>query len=185
MFSIPWCLIKLPTETLFTSTMRSSRIFYFRGGGESRPQGQKIVWTMFFLCFVLVLNLFYSLQRGSNGFVTEKTILFQGSRRGPTFSRGGGGGGRGLQLFSRGGGVQMLISTETHITCDFQGFRTPYPLLWIRTCPRFVYASKEGYLLGAYPDVKARMNIPRTYVKHSSLVYVIRGIKFPRAIFDL
>ena len=52
-------------------TMRGSRIF----SGGSRPYGQKTVWTNFFL----VLNLFYSLQRGSNGFITEKTILFQGS----------------------------------------------------------------------------------------------------------
>ena len=44
----------------------------------------------FFCLFFLVLNLFYSLQEGSNGFVTEKTILFQGSRGGPTFSGGGG-----------------------------------------------------------------------------------------------
>ena len=37
-----------------------------------------------------VLNLFYGLQRGSNGFIAEKTILilYQGSRGGPLFSRG-------------------------------------------------------------------------------------------------
>ena len=52
----------------------------------------------------LVLNLFYSLQRGSNSFITEKTIIFQGG--GPTFTGG--------PTFSRG--VQMLISIETHIT---------------------------------------------------------------------
>ena len=48
----------------------------------------------------LVLSLFYSLQRGSNGFIAEKTILilYQGSRGGPLFSRGG------VKLFSRGGG---------------------------------------------------------------------------------
>ena len=57
----------------------------------------------------LVLSLFYSLQRGSNGFIAEKTILilYQGSRGG--FSRGG-------------GGVQKLISLETHVrTCYFSG----------------------------------------------------------------
>ena len=62
----------------------------------------------------LVLSLFYSLQRGSNGFIAEKTILilYQGSRGGPLFSRGGG-----CQTFSRGG-VQMLISLEIHVrTC--------------------------------------------------------------------
>ena len=57
----------------------------------------------------LVLSLFYSLQRGSNGFIAEKTILiiYQGSRGGPLFSRGG---------------VQMLFSLETHVrTCYFLG----------------------------------------------------------------
>ena len=65
----------------------------------------------------LVLSLFYSLQRGSNGFIAEKTILilYQGSRGSPIFSRGG------VKLFP-GGGVQMLISLETHVhTCYFPG----------------------------------------------------------------
>ena len=49
------------------------------------------------------------------------------------------GGGGGVQLLPGGGGgggggvrgVQMLISIEPHITCDFPGgggFQTPYPL---------------------------------------------------------
>ena len=74
----------------------------------------------------LVLCLFYSLQRGSNGFIAEKTILilYQGSRGGPLFSRGGG-----CQTFSRGGGFQMLISLETHVrTCYFPGGGCPDPL---------------------------------------------------------
>ena len=42
-----------------------------------------------FCQFYLVLSLFYSLKRGSNGFIAEKTILklYQGSR-----GEGGGGG---------------------------------------------------------------------------------------------
>ena len=81
-----------------------------------------------FCQFYLVLSLFYSLKRGSNGFIAEKTILilYQGSRGGPLFSGGGG-----CPTFSRGG-VQMLISIETHIrTCYFPGggVRTPYPPL--------------------------------------------------------
>ena len=61
--------------------------------------------------------------------ISKKTIIFKGFRGGPTFSRGEGnffhGGG--------GGGVQWVISIETHITCDFTGGggggggRTPYP----------------------------------------------------------
>ena len=73
--------------------------------------------------FYLVLSLFYCLKRGSNGFIAEKTILslYKGSRGGPLFSGGGGGGG-GCPTFFQGGGVQMLISIETHIcTCYFPG----------------------------------------------------------------
>ena len=69
-----------------------------------------------FCQFYLVLSLFYSLQRGFNGLITEKTllILYQGSKGGPLFSSGGGR----CQTFSRG--VQMLVSLETHIrTCYF------------------------------------------------------------------
>ena len=54
----------------------------------------------------------------------KKTIIFQGSRGGPTFSRGGGG----FQLFPVGGGVQLLIPYRTHITFDLPGgggVRTP------------------------------------------------------------
>ena len=77
----------------------------------------------------LVLSLFYSLQRGSNGFIAEKTILilYQGSRGGSLFSRG-----RGVSNFFQGGGVQMLISLESHVrTCYFPGGVSgpPYPPL--------------------------------------------------------
>ena len=44
-------------------------------------------------------------------------VFFQGSRGDPTFSRGEGV----SYIFSKGGGVQMVISIETHITCDFLG----------------------------------------------------------------
>ena len=52
----------------------------------------------------LVLNLVYGLQRGSNGFIAEKTILilYQGCRGGPIFSRGGGE--VGVSNFFQGGG---------------------------------------------------------------------------------
>ena len=51
-----------------------------------------------FCQFYLVLSLFYSLKRGSNSFIAEKTILilYKESRRGPLFP-----GGR--PTFSRGG----------------------------------------------------------------------------------
>ena len=54
----------------------------------------------------------------------QRKLLSKGFRGGPTFSRG-------VQLFQGGGGgggVQMHLSIETHITCDFPGgVRTPYP----------------------------------------------------------
>ena len=76
-------------------------IFFRRwvgGGGGSRLDGQKTVWTMFFL----VINLFYNLQSGSNGFIAE-------GRRGSNFFQG------------------VWVSIETHITCYFPdgGVRTP------------------------------------------------------------
>ena len=72
-------------------------------------------------CF-LVLSLFYSFTEGVQWLfqrkllflkVSEGVQLFQGGRA--TFSM-------------EGGGVQWVISLETHITCDFPGGgRTPYP----------------------------------------------------------
>ena len=86
-----------------------------------------------FCQFYLVLSLFYSLKRGSNGFIAEKTILIlnKGSRGSPLFSGGG------MSNFFPGGrgGVQMLISIETRIcTCYFPGGVSGPPIpLWIHT----------------------------------------------------
>ena len=50
----------------------------------------------------LVLGLFYGLQRWSNGFIAERTILSKGSRGGQHVPVG--------SNFFQGGGIQMLIS---------------------------------------------------------------------------
>ena len=52
-------------------------------GAGGNMRGSRI-----FCQFYLVLGLFYSLKRGSNGFIAEKTILihYQGSRGGPLYS---------------------------------------------------------------------------------------------------
>ena len=75
-----------------------------------------------FCQFYLALRLFYSLQRGSNGLIAEKTILilYRGYRGGPLFSRGGGG-----PTFSRGGGPNANF------------YRNPYTYLLFsrRGCP--------------------------------------------------
>ena len=62
--------------------------------------------------------------------ISKKTIIFKGVRGGPTFSRGGGGRAT-FSMGGGGGGVQWVISIETHRNCDFPGGggRTPYPPL--------------------------------------------------------
>ena len=62
------------------------------GGGGRGPPARKQSEQ----CFFLVINLFYSLQSGSNGFITK-------GRRGSNFFQGVG------------------VSKETHITFDFPG----------------------------------------------------------------
>ena len=88
-----------------------------------------------FCQFYFVLSLFYSLKRGSNGFIAEKTILilYKGSRGGQLFTGGGGGGGS--PTFFQGGGPNAN-SIETHIcTCYFPGGVSGPPTipLWIHT----------------------------------------------------
>ena len=79
----------------------------------------------------LVLSLFYSLQRGSNGLFPRKLFLYftKYPEGGPLFSRG-----EGVSNLFQGGGVQMLISLETHVrTCYFPGGVSGPPIpLWIR-----------------------------------------------------
>ena len=77
----------------------------------------------------LVLSLFYSLQRGSNGFIAEKTILivYQGSRGGPLFSSGGGGGGAG------GPNANFFRNPCTYLLFSGGGGSRPPIPLWIRT----------------------------------------------------
>ena len=81
-----------------------------------------------FCQFHIVLILFYSLKRGSNGFIAEKTILvlYKGSRGGPLFSGGGG-----CPTFSRGGGPNANFYRHPYTFLLFSrgSVRTPYPPL--------------------------------------------------------
>ena len=101
---------------------------------EFRGAGGNMRGSRNFCQFYLVLSLFYSLKRGFNDSIAEKTILilYKGSRGRPLFSGGGGGG---VSNFFPGGGVQMLISIETHICiCYFPGGVSGPPIpLWIHT----------------------------------------------------
>ena len=94
--------------------MRGSRNFGRGGGGGGGGLGgglgqsdKKALMTRFFFSF-----LFFSPQLyiEVNLLISKKTIIFQGCRGGPTFSRGGG-----VSTFSRE--VQLLIA-----------YRDPYNL---------------------------------------------------------
>ena len=80
-----------------------------------------------FCQFYLILSLFYSLQRGSNGFIAEKNIhkLYQGSRGAPLFL--------GVSNFFRGGGggpnANFYRNPYTYLLFSRGGVRTPYPPL--------------------------------------------------------
>ena len=94
--------------------MRRSRNFR-QGGSRSVSKKKKINSDN---VFFLVLSLFYRSQWS----ISKKSIIFQGSRGGPTFSRG-------VQLFP-GGGSNCLFPIEAHITCDFpRGSGPPVPPL--------------------------------------------------------
>ena len=82
-----------------------------------------------FCQFYLVLSLFYSLKRGSNGFIAEKTILilYKGSRGGPLFSGGGGGG---VSNFFQGGpNANFYRNPYTCLLFSRGSVRTPNPPL--------------------------------------------------------
>ena len=79
-----------------------------------------------FCQFYLVLSLFYSLKRGSNGFIAEKAILilYKGSRGGPLLSGGGG-----VQLFPGGGGcpnANFYRNPYTYLLFSSGSVRTLY-----------------------------------------------------------
>ena len=94
--------MKAGTKNTYTSSCHHAQIQEFLSWGEGEVQARRPENSKDNV-FILVLNLFYSLQRGSNGLITEKALLFQGSRGGPTFSRGG------VQLFPGGKCILLAI----------------------------------------------------------------------------
>ena len=85
---------------------------FVRGGPG---QSDKKALTTFFFFFSFSPQLIFTEVKWS---ISKKSIIFQGFRGGPTFSRGGG-----VQLFP--GGSNCLFPIETHITCDFPGGSGP------------------------------------------------------------
>ena len=86
--------------------MRGSRNFRQRGGGGGG--GVQVNLTKKALTALFFFFFFFFFFKSSAYFTevkwlfSKKTIVFQGSRGGPTFSRG-------VQLLQGGGGVQLLI----------------------------------------------------------------------------
>ena len=118
--------------------MRGSRNFH-QGGGEGPGRSDKKALTTIFFSHQLLLQK-------SNGQFKKKSIVFQGSRRGPIFTR--------VSNFFRGVS-NCLFPIETHLICDFQeGVRTPCPPpLWIRTwCSphSFMVKAMIHYLIWAW-----------------------------------
>ena len=95
----------------------------FRGAGGNMCGSRN------FCQFYLVLSLFYSLKRGSNGFIAEKTILilYKGSRGGPLFSGGGGG-----PTFFQGPNTNFNRNTYMYLLFSREVSGPPIPL-WIHT----------------------------------------------------
>ena len=79
--------------------------FFVRGGGGGGGGGVRVNLTTFFLSSAYFTEVKW--------LISKKTIIFHGSREGPTFSRGG------SPTFSRGS--NCLYPIETHITCDNRG----------------------------------------------------------------
>ena len=103
--------------------------FYSGGGGgvQVRRQENTLDNVFFFFFFFYSPELILQLTEGVQWFYYRENYTFQRIQRGPEFSRG-----RGSNFFL------MLISKETHITCDFPGDPNPPPPppLSIRTCLR-------------------------------------------------
>ena len=123
----PRCFAYRHAATTFYQLQRG----FGGGGGGGEGGGGNMRGSRNFYQFYLVLSLFYSLKRGSNGFIAEKTILilYKGSRGGPLFS---GGGGEGVSiLLSRGGGpnANFYRNTYTYLLFSRGSVRTPYPSL--------------------------------------------------------
>ena len=143
--------------------MRGSRIFSDGGGGGgSRPDGQRTVWTTFFL--FLVLNLFYNWQRGPMVLLQRKlyfakdpegsNIIFQGAR---------------VQLIQGGGrGPNANFYKNRYNLWFSRGWsEPPPPPLWIGTWTRYLSCPYH-----TTTDMHSRcMQKKPTFIKSSTLLF--------------
>ena len=87
-------------------------IFVRGGPGQADKKALTTFFFFFFFFFFFQSSAYFTEVKWS---ISKKSITFQGSRGGPTFSRG-----EGVQIFP-GGGVQLLIPYKNPYTCDFPG----------------------------------------------------------------
>ena len=116
------------TPRCFAYRHAATTFYQLQKGFGGRGQHARI---QEFCQFCLVLSLFYSLKRGSNGFIAEKTIpiLYKGSRGGPLYSGGGGEGGV-SNVFQGGGPIANFYrNSYTYLLFSRGSVRTPYPPL--------------------------------------------------------
>ena len=103
--------------------MRKLNCGNFQGGGSGRGVQARLPENS--LDTVFLSSTYFTVNRGGLMVLLQRRqYCSKDPERVQYFPGGsncflGGGGGR--------GGVQMLISIETHMTCDFPGVRTPYP----------------------------------------------------------
>ena len=119
------------------------------GGGPGHLTKKALTTCFFFVLFLFFLST--ADLTDDKWSISKKSIIFQGSRGGPTFSGGGGG----SNFFQ--GGSNCLFPIETHITCDFPGGPDPLspPLdphcqpeeIFYFKVSQWVHSSDSGLLL--------------------------------------
>ena len=137
-----------------------ARIQEFSSGGGVQVSLTKKALTFF--CFFSSSAYFTKVKWS----ILKKSFIFQGSRGGPTYSKG-------VQLFPEG--VQLLIPDRNPYNLWFSrgggGVRTPSPPLWIRTCNQneFINASSNGSDEPAQKHGLARAFSVRTHSFHARM----------------
>ena len=89
-----------------------------RGSRNFRQGRSRSVWQRFFFFFFFFFKSSADFTEVKWS-ISKKSIIFQGSRGGLTFCRGGG------SNFFQGGGSNCLFPIKPHITCGFPGGSGP------------------------------------------------------------
>ena len=94
----------------------------------------------------------------------QRKLYFRRIQRGSNIFHGG-------SNFSTGEGVRMLISIETHITCDFPGGGgglDPLSPIWIRTC--FWVSLTCSVYINMYNNTDALIVYMCSFINYATIV---------------